>query len=143
MINFELLRDPPKPRGLRMELSLAASSSESSVWVGEAAFGLLEPSVKEHCVGYKEFSHWGVTEIRREEWSEIRKDWQGLAAALERATAASDYTGRACRWSSEASREFAENFSAVRSGLLQLISELSAWIEDAMESHQSVFLRGV
>jgi hypothetical protein len=145
MINFELRCDRPKDRGLRMELSSTPTvePSTSSVWVGEDAFGFLEPSISKYCAGYKEFSHWGVTEIRRQEWLAIKQDWHRLAAKLERASTSREYNETAWLQSQEAKRELSENFDDIKSGLSLLIPGLSEWIEGVLATQQSIFLRGV
>ena len=128
-----------------MELSSTPSlePSTSSVWVGEDAFGFLEPSISKYCAGYKEFSHWGVTEVKRQEWLAIKEEWQRLAAKLERASTPRDYNETIWLQSQEAKRELSENFDGIRSGLSPLISGLSEWIESTLATRQSIFLKGV
>jgi hypothetical protein len=145
MIIFGFQRDRPKHKGLTMELSSDASSTPhtSSAWIAEDAFSFLEPSIQKYCAGNKEFSHWGLTEIRREEWLAIKEDWQRLAAKAARANTAGEYNESVWLQSEEAKRVLNENFSAVRSGLPQLISQLSDWVESAMTGRQSIFLKGI
>jgi len=145
MISLELLRDRPKNKGLKMELSSAPSAepAASSVWVGEDAFGFLEPSINKCCADYKQFSHWGVTEIKWQEWLAIKEDWRRLASKLEEASTPHDYSETAWLPSQEAKPELSENFEAIKLGLSLLISELSGWIEGALAGGQSIFLRGI
>jgi|HubBroStandDraft_1064217.scaffolds.fasta_scaffold58994_2 hypothetical protein len=145
MINFELQYERPKHIGLKMELSSSpsAASPASSVWVGEDAFGFLEPSVKKHCAEYREFSHWGVTEIKRGEWLAIKEDWQRLAVKLGQTDNAREYDETVWLQSDDSRRELTENFEAIRSGVPRLIQELSHWIDDTLASRQSIFLKGI
>jgi hypothetical protein len=145
MITSDFQRDRPKDKVLMMELSsdAAPTPDTSSAWVSEDAFGFLEPSVQKYCAGYKEFSHWGLTEIRREEWLAIKEDWQRLAAKAARANTASEYNENVWLQSDGARNVLNENFSAVRSGLPQLVSQLSDWVESAMSGRQGIFLKGI
>jgi hypothetical protein len=145
MIDLELRRTRPQHKGLNVELSPGRppTSPSASAWVSEDAFGFLEPSVKRLCSNYREMSHWGVTEVRREEWLVIAEDWRRLALALDRADSPLDYADDVWLFSDEAKLEFSENFSALKIGLSKLIGDLDNWIYRTVTEHECIFIKGI
>lgn len=144
MTTFDLMSS--RQSGLMTELLPGSmtghSASTGPIFVSEGAFGFLEPSVRKCCPRYTEMSHWGVTEISRAEWDAIIKDWQVLAGELGRAPAASDFT-RSRFVFSDVDQDFTEDFEAYRSGLMQLIHELSRWLENNLSSCQFIAIKGI
>jgi hypothetical protein len=127
-----------------MELSSTSSHGVGkSVWVSEDAFSFLEPAVRECCADYKQYSHWGITEIRRVEWPQLQRRWQGLADKLERASSADEYGENVWLGSDESKQDFREHFSSVKAGAVGMISELSSWIDGILAEQPSVFLKGI
>jgi hypothetical protein len=143
MIDFEVIYRRPLNRGLRIELSSIDPAASKSVWVSEGAFGFLEPSIKTHCEGYKEMSHWGVTEIRHEEWLMILDEWRQIAAELASADTAERYTRPVWFFSDEAKKEFREHFGVFKRNLIVLIQRLSEWIAQASGAGDPILMKGI
>jgi hypothetical protein len=56
---------------------------DNAIHIAEDAFWFLEPGIKKHCAQYsRPYAHYGVTEVYRQEWSEILREWERLSVDL-------------------------------------------------------------
>jgi hypothetical protein len=91
--------------------------------VSEDAFGFLEPSVKQHCPRYRDMSHWGMTDVRREEWVAILRDWEWISKELEQPRHLNNMCGQC---GDEAQSRFTTEFVDAKPRVIGFISELHA-----------------
>jgi hypothetical protein len=145
MINFCLMTKDQVTSGLVIELSpypVGALASPESVFVSEAAFGFLEPSIRKHCSRYTEMSHWGITEVDREEWLAVIAEWNLVETDLAKAVAFEDYS-RPRFLFSDVAGDFQEHFGSYREPLLALIAGLRSWFQGTLTSTASIAVKGV
>ncbi len=105
-------------------------SRKSGVYVAEDAFFFLEGCVSRHYSPYSKFGHWGVTEIRRNQWLLILQDWALVGETALSAVSPDelmDIIGTSQRLAEEMRRDFARN---VRS-LAEMLNELAGWRNDS------------
>ena len=58
-----------------LENTPGKQSRDQAIFIAEKSFACIEPTIKECSIQFsKKYSHWGVTEILRDEWSESFPD---------------------------------------------------------------------
>ena len=58
-------------------INILIAAAQTTAQLSRTAF--LEPSIRKYAPQYaRRYSHWGVTEILRQEWHDIIKDWKRL-----------------------------------------------------------------
>lgn len=87
-------------------------------------------------------SHWGVTEVTRDEWLSIIEDWHGIARSLEVAATSHDFAEPRVLFSYD-SEDFSQNFEVSKASLLRLFDELIAWLRHALADHTSISILGI
>ena len=144
MIDFSLGTAEQKARGLNIGLSpgvyAGKSSHQGALYVSESAFIFLESSIKRHSIKYaKPYSHWGITEISRQEWNYIISDWQQLKEDVAAATNAHEL-GVDLK---ELGREFNNGFEENKYALLTMIDQLIDWLHSTLRTHEQVSILGI
>lgn len=144
MIDFSLGTAGQKARGLNIALSPGKyadkSSQQHALYVSENAFIFLESSIKRHSPKYaKPYSHWGITEISRQEWNYIISDWQQLKKDVAAATNAHEL-GIDLK---ELGREFDNGFDENKSALLAMIDQVIHWLHLTLRTYEQVSILGI
>jgi hypothetical protein len=142
-MNFEVKSKRPGGLWIGLSSERSATSPNNSVWVTEDAFGFLEPSIAKFCTEYKEFSHWGLTQINRQDCLAILEDWRQLIIELEHVENSLQYTRIVWLNSDDAKRDFRNDFSGVRSRLAGLVKDLDVWIRHALADSECIFMHGI
>jgi hypothetical protein len=93
-VDFRLKKRKAGHVGLHIGLASGSYQGVKSIneatYITEEAFWFLEPSIKERCARYSNYSHWGHTAISREEWLGILDDWDALSRDLDVAILTTD-----------------------------------------------------
>ena len=147
MIDCEIKPREKVTTGLTMELSPCDANNgemieSKSIFVSEAAFGFLEPSVEKYCSEYGTYAHWGTTRVSSEEWGFILEDWRLLAEELEHAVKPEEFT-RAHFVVLDVKRDFQKDFNSSKKALGLFINQLSAWIKQALEYCTVIVITGI
>jgi hypothetical protein len=144
-ISFQLKkRREQNLRGLTMLLVPGLPEDRSAraeaIVLDEAAFGFIEPCIREYWPAYSGYAHWGITSIPVDTWRNIA--WAMLVLRDRLLVESSpDAVSGIGFIVPEARAAFYEDFEAVRSGIVEMITELVAWLESKMPicSHISIF----
>jgi hypothetical protein len=103
----------------------------------------LELGIKKHCAQYsRPYAHYGVTEVSREEWSEILREWEGLSVQLEAAKLTPQL--EILRVVPKDTRKmFIRDFDRNRRGLSKMIGLLSEWMRAELITGEQISILGI
>jgi hypothetical protein len=129
--------------GLRPGSGAEKEPSGNALYIAEAAFNILEPSIRKHSTKYaRSFSHWGVTEISRAEWKSIIDDWEKLKRSLLIANSLEEVSGIGAL-TGEGTNIFEDDFVAMRAGLINMIDELAVWLHAELRTYDRISVLGI
>ncbi|HWA93832.1 MAG TPA: hypothetical protein VG844_04460 [Terracidiphilus sp.] len=118
-------------------------SRDQAIFIAENSFGCIEPTIKECSVQFsRKYSHWGVTEVLRDEWSEIIPKLKILKEEAMRASSPEELL-KVLSPSEVFESEFNLHFVMNRNGLCALIDQLLPWVEKTLHEDDSVSILGV
>ena len=116
---------------------------ENAIHVSEDVFWLLEPSIQRHSVQYsRPYSHYGVTEVVREEWIEILNEWNSLKINLKSAML-TPQVGILRFIPRDSRTRFVRDFDRNRIGPSRMISRLDDWMRTRLVDHEQVTVIGI
>lgn len=147
MLDFQIRKWDERNGGLFMGLCPGKYSGKKSrdhaIFIAENSFGCIEPTIKECSVQFsRKYSHWGVTEVLRDEWYEIIPRLKTLKGAVMRASNPEELR-KALSQSEALESEFNLHFEMNRNGLCALIDQLLPWIEKTLHEDCSVSILGL
>ena len=116
---------------------------DNAIHITEHAFWFLEPGIKKHCAQYsRPYAHYGVTEVSREEWSEVFREWEGLSVQLEAAKLTPHL--EILRFiPKDARRIFVRDFDRNRVGLSRMIGLLNDWMRAELITEEQISILGI
>ena len=116
---------------------------DDAIHIAEDAFWFLELGIKKHCAQYsRPYAHYGVTEVSREEWSEILREWEGLSVQLEAAKLTPQL--EILRVVPKDTRKmFIRDFDRNRRGLSKMIGLLSEWMRAELITGEQISILGI
>ena len=116
---------------------------ENAIHVSEDVFWFLEPSIQRHSVQYsRPYSHYGVTEVVREEWIEILNEWNSLKINLKSAML-TPQVGILRFIPRDSRTRFVRDFDRNRIGPSRMISRLDDWMRTRLVDHEQVTVIGI
>ena len=147
MLDFQIKRWNERSGGLNVGLCPGRYSGQRSrdeaIFIAESSFSCIEPTIKECSLLFsRKYSHWGVTEILQDEWSEIIPRLETLREDAARSSIPGELLG-ALPPSEILESEFRLHFEINRKGLLGLLDELIAWLQSALRKDKSVSILGL
>ena len=147
MLDFQIRKWDERSSGLNMGLCpgkyIGRQSRNEAIFIVESSFGCIEPTIKECSALFSnKYSHWGVTEILKDEWSEIISRLGLLKAEAVRASSPEALL-KALPSSAILESEFKLQFEINRNGLRSLLDQLLPWLQKALLEHNSVSILGL
>ncbi|HLJ86503.1 MAG TPA: hypothetical protein VKZ53_06750 [Candidatus Angelobacter sp.] len=147
MIAFNLKTGAQKHGGLNIGLCPGIyegkQSREKCIYVSEAAFGFLEPDMRKHSSKFaRPYSHWGITEISRDEWQAILRNWNLLRQEFAMANTIEEI----CHIHPvglDRKDEFGNDFDRNKFALLKMIDELSDWVSVRLVENDQITVLGI
>jgi hypothetical protein len=119
-------------RGLVMQLVPGRAEDEialrAQVFIAEEAFGFIEPCVGAGWPAYKNYGHWGVSEIPVAVWRGIAADMEGLRSRLNEARGFEEVAE--IGYLSDITRDaFRADFARLRGRVAAFIEALLTWLK--------------
>ena len=112
---------------------------ESSVYLSDEVFELIESAFVKVLPSFGRYS---PNEISRSSWKLIIMELQALKETLVKASALADL--REKMWLSKKFETlFFEHFDAARFAVLKLITDLNAWLDVQLRTHEKVSVLGI
>ena len=112
---------------------------ENAVYLSEEVFELIEPVFVKVIPS---FGRYAPNEISRSNWELILMELQALKETLVKASTPADVGER--MWISEKfETPFSERFDDARFAVLKLITDLHAWLDVQLKSHEKVSVLGI
>jgi hypothetical protein len=147
MLDFRIRKWDERNGGLFMGLCPGEyggkQSQDQAIFIAEKSFACIEPILKECSVHFsRKYSHWGVTEILRDEWSEIIPRLRTLKVKVTRASSSEELL-EFLPPSETFELEFTLHFEMNRIGLCGLIDQLLPWIERTLHEDSSISILGI
>jgi hypothetical protein len=147
MLDFRIQKWTERTSGLMMGLCpgkyVGERSREQAIYIAERSFGCIELTIRECSVPFsRKYSHWGKTEIFRDEWSEIVPRLKVLKVAAIQASSPEELL-KVLPSSEPIKSEFRQDFEMNRSGLCDLIDQLLFWIENTLKEYHSISVLGI
>jgi hypothetical protein len=147
MLDFRIRKWDERNGGLFMGLCPGKyggkQSFDQAIFIAEKSFACIEPIIKECSIPFsRKYSHWGVTEILRDEWSEIIPRLRTLKMEATRASSPEELL-KSLPSSETFESEFRLHFEMNRNGLCGLIDQLMLWIEKTLHEGNSVSILGI
>ena len=147
MMDFRLKKLKPGHGGLNMGICPGiyggAESWADSIHIAEDSFWFLELGIKKHCRLYaRPDAHYGVTEITREEWSEILGEWDKLRTELDSASLTTDLPVLRLVMK-DVRKTFVRDFKRNCVGLSKLIGQLCEWMRTELVAHEYISVLGI
>lgn len=129
---MELVPGVPEDRVARKE----------SVFIGENAFGFIEPCITKCWPAYKNYGHWGESKIPTETWREIVASLLKLRTDLSDANSPQDVSGLGFIFA-EIRRQFHSDFEEMRILIVGMITRLVFWLEERLTSCSYITIVGI
>jgi hypothetical protein len=147
MLDFRIRKWDERDGGLFLGLCPGKyggqQSHDQAIFIAEKSFGCIEPTIKECSVLFsRKYSHWGVTEILRDEWSEIIPRLRTLKAEAAGASTPEELL-KAFSPSEIIESDFRLHFETNRKDFCGLLDQLLPWIEQRLHEYESVSILGI
>ena len=118
-------------------------SRDRAIFISENTFKCIEPTIKECSAHFsRPYSHWGVTEISADEWSEMIPKLRALKEEAKRASGPEELLKTLSRSGSSES-ELELYLEMNRNELCGLIDQLLPWIEKTLHEDYSISILGI
>lgn len=114
--------------------------NENSLFFEEEVFGYFENIISRHAPSY---DHYAFTEIDKEAWDKIIKDFQSLESTLDQYQSVDDLRKDVGFLFIGSEARFAENFIYNKAALGRLLREVSIWISKESSQHRCVTVLGL
>jgi hypothetical protein len=147
MLDFQIKTWDERMGGLNMGLCpgkyIGRQSRNEAIFIPEGAFGCIEPTIKECSAHFsRKYSHWGITEIPRDEWTEVIQMLGVLQAEAARASSPEELL-KALPLPETMELEFKLHFEVNRNGLCNLLDQLLAWLQKTLREDNSISVLGL
>ena len=119
-----------------------SSSRERGVYLAEHAFFFVEGSVLRHSPRYRNYGHWGITEIHRKEWNLILRDLVLIAERASKTLTPEDFR-EVTGISERLEGLICGSFPASRDSLAEMLDDLSEWVREALLTIECVCVLGI
>lgn len=133
-------------RGLVMQLVPGRAEDEAAlraqVFIAEEAFGFIEPCINANWPAYKNYGHWGVSEIPVAAWRAIAAGMEGLRSRLNEARGFEEVAGLIYLF--DAIRDaFRADFARLRGQVVTFIDALLAWLKSHWDACTHITVIGI
>lgn len=150
MINFNLHSFYEGIHGLIFEFALPPNKDEvwskTSKYLTEGAFYFIEGFISEHVPKYKEFGHWGITDVNKEQWLFIKPQLLLLKDKVDAAQNLEEINHDLLNFGhifEEYLEDMINGFSIYKPLFSKMISDFITWIDDSMEEYGEIYILGV
>jgi hypothetical protein len=114
--------------------------NDNSVFMAEEVFGYLELVFERN---EPEFGHYRFTEIKKEVWTSIINDFRSLIEALKEAQDIQALEGKVGFIFKDSMDRFASEFQSNSLALIEVLRELSQWLENQLQSNDYISVLGI
>jgi hypothetical protein len=114
--------------------------NQNSVFMTEEVFGYLEPMFERN---EPNFDHYAFIEIKREAWLLIIRDFCSLIEVLEQAQDIQELEGKIGFIFKDSMDRFANDFRSNAVDLIDVLRELSQWLENQLKSYDYLSVLGI
>ena len=112
---------------------------ETSVYLADEVFELIEPVFVKVIPN---FAHYSFNEISRGDWELILMEFQALKETLVKASMPADIREKIWLYG-KFETLFSEHFDDARCAVLKLVTDLYAWLDVQLRTHEKVSVLGI
>ena len=150
MINFNLQSISEVNTGLIFQFASLTSNgnvnNQSSVYMTEDAFGLIEGFVYQRVNEYKNYGHWGSTPVNKQEWSLLKDDINHLIVTI-RESSELEYLSNILFGfkfiQKDTLNDIKLNYINYKNDILVMLEKLIVWINQQMINHGGIIIIGI
>ncbi|HVS38847.1 MAG TPA: hypothetical protein VMS17_25040 [Gemmataceae bacterium] len=114
--------------------------NDSSVFLAEEVFALIEPVIARH---EPRFDHYAFVGTSRSTWERIIADLERVAEFVRTAESVGELRGQVGFFFTTSESEFAADFKPNAEALVSMIGELVSWLRDQLKQQACVSILGM